>query len=203
MTIEKKTIGTGITAETQTSYSGEALAQGVSELLGGWSERWEKTGSDFGSVTFDWLSLAKAIEANDGLKGERDSWPWFAQQVLRHHGIAEAARIRGDSDTAARFAFELGRICARMQLKAGWEKYALDAKRAQDGLREVSQTSNRERHNARKGVWLRWEVEASLVEQVRPHLSSIRVAELVRERLALSEKPNTIARAIRKVRTAF
>ncbi len=126
MAISKKTVGTGITAKTNTSYSGDDMAGGLKESFEAWGADFDEGGGQFGAVALRWRKTAEAVRKEFSEEyPARDSMGWFAQQVMTHHRIVEKAIREGDIQTAARFGFDLGILVAEWRMKCGWEDHAL------------------------------------------------------------------------------
>lgn len=143
MAIEKKIQGTGITAETVTSYSGEDIKEGADKIFTAIAQAYQEGGGDFGMVTLQWVKVAESIkdEFNEEFP-ERDSMAWFAQQVLRHHQLAKADMERGKTDSAMRFAFDLGKIVERWRIKCSWEDDALRGTKVAGGQNNAAHKTN-------------------------------------------------------------
>lgn len=143
MAITKKTLGSGITAEERTVYTGEDLPRITRKISDAWNNAHNEGEGDYGAVTLQWIKVAEDIwNQFGGQYPERDSMPWFAQQILMHHSIARAAQKRGEIELAMRFAFDLGVIVERWRMKIGWENYALTGKKVQDGTRYAHEVAH-------------------------------------------------------------
>ncbi|MFP1631220.1 hypothetical protein ACLB6G_05740 [Zhengella sp. ZM62] len=122
----KTTRGNGITAEEIVKYDGEDIAQALKQFCDDWNAAIDEGGGDFGAVTLSAMRGFRIIVKQEG-KGPhvRDSIPWFAQQIVQLHNIAKAEIARGNADSAARFAYEMGVLVERVRMKSGWEPAAL------------------------------------------------------------------------------
>jgi hypothetical protein len=121
-----KTIGTGITAEPQVTYSGEDMMLAMKRWTENWNTARNEGGGDFGAVT---LAVVKQCQAILARVGERPflehTEGWFADQILIHHNIVKNAISNKNADMAARFACQLGYLHCQAHMKARWEPAAL------------------------------------------------------------------------------
>jgi hypothetical protein len=122
----EKIVGTGITAEKRTSYSGADMPDALRRFFANLNSARKQGGGDYGAVTLDLVRQCIEIVGDDehGDHAEH-SQKWFAAQILTHHRIIERAIAEEDPDTAARFAYLEGYLHAQAHLKGVWEPHAL------------------------------------------------------------------------------
>ncbi|MER9893784.1 hypothetical protein NKJ40_17200 [Mesorhizobium sp. M0119] len=192
--------GTGITATTETLIDGPEDLQ----VLVDWSEDRKRKlieGGEFGAATYDPVALCKGI-LNAAGRGPyiEDSPADLAKRILEYHADAKRFIVQGNADLAARFAFHAGDLFARADIKWAWERDAVRGRKAADALRMAARSGNNSRRQARAPDFKAWNEEANRIWAQSPsRLSKHRVAELVRDRLQLVEKVDTIARRLKNV----
>ena len=215
MAKQRKTIGTGITAREVVTYDGEDMLLAMTECFSQWNANRKKGGGDYGAVSLHIIEKCHRIIANSGaghpdssadfaerIIHDTDSPADFADRILRRHQIAQAAIERGDADSAARFAYEVGLLAAQAIMKYVWERHALRGKKNLDAMRHGSGLANQQLHQDREKERQQWNIEAARIWKRSPDLSKSRVAAMVKDRLSLTEKKDTIERRLKKPRMA-
>jgi hypothetical protein len=204
MAKQRKTIGTGITKREIVVCDGEDMQAAWIESFSKWEVDRKKGGGDYGAACFHIIEQCHQIIANFGAgpHDETDSPADFAERIIRNHQIAQAAIKRGDADAAARFAYEVGVLATQAKMKRDWEAHALRGKKNLEAIQYGSSIANQQQHQWRVAYWKRCNARAALIWKKSPDLSKMSVAVMVKDRLSLKEKPDTIARNLKKPGTA-
>jgi hypothetical protein len=197
--ISEYTIGTGITAETRTRYSGAALEPALKTFLDDWNAAWHETGNDFGARTLDLVKCCRRIlDANGSGPHKRDSDADFAKRILSEHEWIKMEIERGEATNAARYAFNMGIIAARFEMKQRFEPDVEKSWKLDSRLREAAAKKNKERKQISDAQGALCQAKANEIWSRNYNRTKMSVAKMLCSKLSLDEKPDTISRKIVK-----
>jgi len=199
--------GNGITESRAVeidTMSGEEVRACVTEYSEQTNDAWNQGGrTAFGMTTFAQVQICERILNGKTRPFEEDSPEDFARRYLHLHRLAQNHIASGNCDLAALTAWEAGTVFAQAEMKWRWERHALAGEQTARRLNEITRQKNRERKMSADAKHALWRDEADKVALENPGLSKIREAQRVIARLGLAEKPDTVAKGIKKVRMAL
>lgn len=177
MAKEVKKHGTGITSYEVPHYSGEDLREGLASGSESMAKGIKEQGGLFGWRTSAMVEVADEILSVAGDGPYEDQTPEdYAYKIHSYWRCAKKAIAKGNADEAARWAYELGSLCAEAAMKFEWESDALRGHKNAGTLGENRDKRNRKRADeARRNhaTWLECAKEIIGREPENKNLSDI------------------------------
>jgi hypothetical protein len=198
MTKRREILGTGITKRELTLHSDEDLGPFIKGFASRWNAAASEGGRLFGAVVLGEEHACLRILACTNLSRpfDADSAEDYAQRTLHLIRVVKAAIARGQADSAARWAVEVGRLRTEAEMKGLWEPHAERGEKNVRTLTESAHRANKKRKLAGDQRHAKWQARADEIRSRKPQLSASAVAQrIVRE---AGGNYNTIRRSIRK-----
>ena len=197
MAVDRKTVGTGITARGKITYSGEDIAIGFEELARRWSVARAAAGSDFGADVLNVeRSCRRIMESAGSGPFAADSVEDYAKRILIAIRQTKACIARQEAENAARCALTVGRLITEANIKGRWEPHALRGKKNASVLKGATSRTNEKRSAEAKQQYATWQAMADKSWELNPHLSNTDVGEIIAAKLGGNS--GTIRRKISK-----
>ena len=204
MTDRQEKAGTGLTAYEVTIHDRSMTPEDFGNMFKGFEPTFEyrtRWMRGFCQHVLDNEERYDLIKDDPALQYSDDRPSNLAHQALNFMKAAQAYANEGKADLAARYAFNAGDITCKLLMKVSHESDYLRGYRNAEVLNEARDNANRRKQENRKPQWTAWRSEAAKVWEASPGLSTSAVAKIVKSRLSLQEKIDTISRRLEKPRT--
>jgi hypothetical protein len=179
MAKRRRTIGGGITARNVLSFDGADMQPAFAAFARRWNAALaESGGSQFGAVMLDQEQACRCILDGAGIPPfKADSIEWWAWRILRAIEATHGHIARGDADSAARAAVEVGALVTEVSIKHFWEAHALRGEKNAKTLNAAAARRNAKRRNVTAQRHKLWQAMADCAWGQNRHLTARDVAK--------------------------